>query len=65
MVYYVYIYFLYSLVKKVHGLLQWGGGRANVGVCPPQKTKTFSFAIWGGGGGHFVTLVSVGRGGGY
>ena len=26
MVYYVYIYLLYSLVKKVHELPQWGGG---------------------------------------
>ena len=64
MVYYVYIYLLYSLVKKVHGLPQWGGGGTSKRRRSTlQNTKTFSFAIWGGGG-HFVTLVSVGRGGG-
>ena len=50
-------------LRKYMGSRSRGGGRANVGVRPPQKTKTFSFAIWGGGG-HFVTFVSVGRGGG-
>ena len=63
MVYYVYVYLLYSLVKKV----LWApavGGTSKRRRSPPSKNKNIFFCYMGGGGGHFVTLVSVGRGGG-